>query len=254
MPRPAAAPFGRPTTQPVSRKAPRWSHVLQQQLQAVHAQGQVFPVPTGDVAGRQDGPLGREAAAEAGRPAWRSPSRPRARNRAQARGPRPRPPSGGRSAPASRGSAPAGPRRRSRGTPGPAARRPAPPRPGPPAPGPGRGRSACRPGTARPSRSATGGAARRSSAGPGPAGVRPAGAPPRRGGSGRRPGPRPGPAAAARSPPTGSPVSGLPLQRGDDLCRLAGAGAVPRQVAAVADNRAGGGATQGQDAVAGRGR
>jgi hypothetical protein len=41
-------------------------HVLQQQLQAVHAEGQMFLVPAGDVAGRQHGPLGREAAAGAG--------------------------------------------------------------------------------------------------------------------------------------------------------------------------------------------
>jgi hypothetical protein len=52
-PRPGPA-----STRPPPHPVPEPPHVLQQQLQAVHAMGEVFPVPAGDVAGRGDGALG----------------------------------------------------------------------------------------------------------------------------------------------------------------------------------------------------
>ena len=62
-----SAPVRPLPTLPPRHPVPEPPHVLRQQPQAVHAQGQVFPVPAGDVAGRQHGPLGGEAAAGAGR-------------------------------------------------------------------------------------------------------------------------------------------------------------------------------------------
>jgi hypothetical protein len=53
-------------TLPPRHPVPEPPHVLRQQPQAVHAQGQAFPDASGDAAGGEDRPLGGEAAMGAG--------------------------------------------------------------------------------------------------------------------------------------------------------------------------------------------